>query len=138
MANESHLALEKWLQRDVKATGTLELSHIGIVLELEALDWKTTQNLIKKNTIPQKGGPGMRNTDGFTMDVIAKSLKKVNGEPFNLYQEETLSRVGVKTHDQAINKLFTPLEIGKILQKSNELSGSTPEAENEEVEELKN
>ncbi|WP_432355316.1 phage tail assembly chaperone [Sporosarcina sp. A2] len=138
MANDSHLALEKWLQRDVKATGELELPHIGLVLELEALDWKTTQNLIKKNTIPRKGGPGERNTDGFTMDMIAKSLKKVNGEPFNLYQEDTLSRIGVKTHEQAINKLFTPFEIGKILQKSNELSGATPEVEEEEVEELKN
>lgn len=138
MTNQSHQALEKWFQRDVKATGELELKSAGIVLELEALDWNTTQNILKKNTIPRKGGPGERNHDGFTMDMVAMSIKKVNGEPFNLYNQETLDRVGVKSHEQAINKLFTPFEIGKILQKANELSGATPEAEEAEIEELKN
>lgn len=130
--------LEKWLQREVKKTGKLELPTVGIELELEGLNWNTTQNLLKKNTIPLKGGGEKRNTSGYTMDLVATSIKKVNGEPFNLYDRETLKEIGVQDHEQAINKLFTVKEIQQILRLSNELSGDTPEAEEEEVEELKN
>lgn len=130
--------LEKWFQRDVRKTGELELPEAGVILELEGLDWKQTQNLLKKNTIPRKDGSTIRNHDGYLMDVIASAIKKANGETFNLYERETLEVIGVKSHDQAINKLFTVTEVNKLIKLANELSGDTPEAEKEEVEELKN
>lgn len=132
------VALEKWFKRDVKESDKLALPNAGVELEMEGLDWNRTQNLLKKNTIPKKDGSSIRNQEGYAMDLIASSIKKVNGQPFNFYDKETLEAIGVQTHEQAINKLFKVAEIAKILQKSRELSGDTPEAEEAEVEELKN
>lgn len=130
--------LEKWFQRDVKKTGKFELPTVGVELELEGLNWDQTQNLLKKNTIPVKGGEDKRNTSGYTMDLIATAIKKANGEPFNLYERDKLDEIGVKTHEQAINKLFTVAEIGKVIRFINGLSDDSPEAEETEIEELKN
>lgn len=131
-------ALDKWFQRDVRQTTEYELKSQGITLEIQALDWETTNNLRKKNTITQKSGAAIRNEDGFPMDMIATAIKKADGEPFNLYDPATLERIGVKTHEKAINKLFSVSEIGEILKKINEISAGSEETENEEVEELKN
>lgn len=133
-------ALAKWAQHDVKKRGELIIKRDQdeMVLELEGLDWTTTRNLLKTNTVGLKGGVEKKDDDGFMVDMIAKTVKKMDGEPFDLYDKETLEVIGVKTTEQAINKLFTIGEIGKLITLSRELSGDTDEAEKEEIDELKN
>lgn len=130
--------LDKWFQREVRQTAEFVLESQDITLEIQGLDWETMNNLRKKNTIKQVNGTEIRNEDGLPMDMIASSIKKANGEPFNLYDRDTLERIGVKTHDKAINKLFALGEIGELLTKIREISNGTEETEKSEVEELKN
>lgn len=130
--------LDKWFQREVRQTAEFVLESQGITLEIQGLDWETMNNLRKKNTIKQVNGTEIRNEDGLPMDMIASSIKKANGEQFNLYDRDILERIGVKTHDKAINKLFALGEIGELLTKIREISNGTEETEKSEVEELKN
>lgn len=130
--------LDKWLKRDVRKTGELELPDAGITLELQALDWKTMQNLRKKNVVIAKDGTEIRNEGGLPMDLIATGIKKINGQPFNLYQKETLELLGEKTHEDAINSRFTYMEIAQIIKTINDLSNTSPEQEKKEVDEVKN
>lgn len=130
--------LDKWLQRDVLKKGELELKDAGITLGLQAIDYKTMQNLRKKNVIVTKEGKEIRNEGGFPMDLIATGVKSINGEPFNFYSKEALELLGEKTHEDAINNRFTYLEILELVKAINELSDTSAEAEKDEVDELKN
>ncbi|AQU79717.1 phage tail assembly chaperone [Planococcus faecalis] len=130
--------LEKWFQRDVRPVGELELPSAGITVELRALDWKTVNNIRKKNSHTNKSGVLVRNEDGLPMDMIATAIQKINGTPFNFYDKEVLSRLGAKTHEEAINSRFLVSEVAMLLKKINELGSNTAEAEDKEIEELKN
>lgn len=130
--------LDKWLQRDVRTKTDLELPDAGITVTLQALDWKTVQNLRKKNTILTKDGKEIRNDDGFPMDLIATGIQAINGQPFNFYKKESLELLDEKNHVDAINNRFTVPEISMLITTINGLSKSTSDDEKAEVDELKN
>lgn len=139
--------LAQWAAKDVKQRIQEHFDRIGMTLEFESLDWEETQRIAKESTIRKKNGSVDFDQDEYLNGMVADSLKAIvkkdeNGEEIsrqeiNLRSRETLESLGVKDVKGAINRLFAPKEMERVMNIVRKFDG-TSEDESKEIEELKN
>lgn len=134
----SKSVIGRWKQKDTRRTHKEHFKRLGFELEFEGLVYSEYQNLLKEHTVVLKGGKTKFEEDEFTTALIARTLRKADGEEIDLTKKETLDEFGVSTVQQALDVMFTMGEINRIGSIVSDLSGINEKDEHKEIDELKN
>jgi|GEM_PF-4868495 len=135
----SKAVIGKWLQKDVRQTHTEHFDRLGFDIEFEGLLYSEYKNLIKEHTVTLKGGVTKFEEDEFTNTLIARTIKKADGEEIDLMKKETLEEFGVDSIGAALDLMFNIGELKRVGDIAQELAGlKDSKAEKKEIEDLKN